>query len=231
MNLKDIKEQLKEGMQRSSQRLQESHLYARAKERYDVMPPASQRLVGAAAVLFLAFIVLLIPLSLFFSAQDAMIDFVENKTLARTIILTQRELQQGPQPQPPLSTDQISSKIEGLLKSARLIPDQIKSSGSGSALLRNWLPRGIDNQGYLLSLSQLNLQQIVDIGYSLQNIHPGVKLVNVDVRVNPKNDHYFDVDYALTALGIKPEVRPPPEEEGKGKPTRKKKIVSRKDDA
>jgi hypothetical protein len=79
------------------------------------------------------------------------------------------------------------------------------------------IPGNLSQGALTVTLAQLNLRQIVDLGHALQSLSPSVKMTDLKMEANAKDARYFDVVYKLVMLAVpsqaneaEPEAPPPP---------------------
>lgn len=212
MNLEDLKDQLKEQAAQLWGELQESSAYNSLREQYENMPSSGQKLLQIGGVLLAIFMLLLIPLSYFDSAATKLADFEENRSLVRDMLRASRDAQQEPPLPPGLTAMQLQSQVDNALRAFNLLNEQrggVTPLGPNPA--EGLVPASIEQQGLRISLKKLNLRQLVDIGYRLQSIHPGVRMTSLEVQANTEDNHYFDVLFSLVSLSL---PQPSPPEEG-----------------
>lgn len=200
MNLDDLKDQSKESFDNLRRKVQDSSAYIIAKERYDVLPQSTQKILIIVGSIVLLLVLLMIPISFLGSSSDQMADFDETKSLTRELLKTQRELQQAPKIPPGLPAAALQARVNSTLNQARLLPEQILSVEVTQPKIASMIPSGITSEGVLVKLAQLNLRQIVDIGHSLMSISQSIKLTQMNVNASTDDDHYYDVDYELTSF-------------------------------
>ena len=94
--------------------------------------------------------------------------------------------------------------IQSRLNNFSLLPEQNLSVQpiSGAELGGGFAPPGITQDGVKVDLATLNIKQVVDIGYDLQNLAPGVRLVGLVMNPNVKDGRYFDVSYKIARFSI-----------------------------
>ena len=222
MNLDDLKDQTKEQFEQASRKVQDSSLYIALKEKYDILSPTVQKVVLALGGLTLLFIVLLIPLSFLMSASDSVDQFTSTRKLTRDFIKTQRELKQGPSIPPSTGVSFLQRRVQSILEDNRLLEDQILNVAPSAAKSSDLTPKGIESKALIVELSKINLRQIVDIGYRLQTMSPSAKLTHMQVNANPEDDHYYDVNYEVTAYKV-PVEKVEPENNKKSRKKRRRK--------
>jgi len=218
--LDDLKEQLSSEAKNLWEKLQDNSLFIKMKERYENLTPVMQKVTVATIAVIFLYLIFSIPLGYFSASRESVAAFEEKRQLIRDLLKVSREAQEVPDlPVPPdLST--LRSQIEGQLQAARLLPEQIKGTENSSDPIK--LIPGNLNQGALnVSLSQLNLRQVIDIGHALQNISPSVKMTDLKMEASLKDARYFDVIYKLVVLAVPSqtetaEIEPPPQPKKKG---------------
>ncbi|MGZ3775494.1 MAG: hypothetical protein ACXVCY_12500 [Pseudobdellovibrionaceae bacterium] len=211
MNFDDLKDRIISDARTTWERIQESGAYNQLRDRYENMTPAMQKLTLIGSVTFVTFLILYVPYSHFSSSKDFVGDFESKRMTIRELLKVSRESAEVPQiPQAP-SAAAIRTNIENQIKSANLLPEQIKGtqvSESDSKLI----PKTLTESVLQVNLAKLNLRQVLDLGYQFQSISPSVKLKDLIMNANREDSRYFDVTYKLVALAVPapPEVAPEP---------------------
>jgi hypothetical protein len=70
---------------------------------------------------------------------------------------------------------------------------ELDSRSLGTALV----DKSIKQSGVGVNLKKLNLRQVVDLGYTLQDLYPSVKMSGLEITASTQDPHYFDVLYKL----------------------------------
>jgi len=210
MNLDDLKERFSSESRQLWERIQESAAYNQLRDRYENLTPAKQKLTVAGVVALIVMLILSMPYSSFTQSADSEHDFEEKRNTIRELLKVSRESSEIPDIAQPPSIEALRSNVENLLKSANLLPEQIKGSqvGSSSTLL---IPANLSSGQLQVSLAKLNLRQIVDLGYQIQSINPSVKVKDMLMQANREDSRYFDVVFKLVALAVPaPQAAEPP---------------------
>lgn len=197
----DLKERISSELKNLSEKAQESSLYIRLSEQYENLTPIKQKLTIAGASLFVLMIMVSIPWGYFSTSADHIVEFEDKRQLIRDLLKVSRDASQVPNAPIPPDVASFRSQIQGLLESDRLIPEQIKGIEnfvSNSKLIPGKLSQG----SVAVSLGQLNIRQVIDIGHQLQNISQSVKMTDLDITANAKDPHFFDVVYKLIILAV-----------------------------
>lgn len=202
MNIEDLKDQLKETYENSRRQVTESAAYIILKEKYDVLPPRTQKIIHGVTALLAVFLIMLLPMSFLSSSSEQISSFETDRKLIKDLMKTDQQLKNGPNPPRPLTISQLKTNLEGVINSSRLLPEQIDSTRMEKPLLSSSISKSIDANAITVSLNKLNLQQIADIGFNLQSVHDSVHMSGLEVNTNADNDHYFDVKYELTVFNI-----------------------------
>lgn len=215
MNFDDLKDKLISDARLTWDRIQESGAYNQLRDRYENLTPPMQKLTLVGSVALIAFLILSMPYSHFSSSNEYVGDFENKRMTIRELLKVSRESADVPQiPQAP-SIDIIRSNIENQIKTANLLPEQIK----GTEVLASEskaIPKNLTEGLMQVSLAKLNLRQILDLGYQFQSISPSVKLKDLTMNANREDSRYFDVTYKLVALAVPaaPEIAPEPPARG-----------------
>ena len=123
-----------------------------------------------------------------------------------------------------MTPDQFRNSVQSVLSGAALLPDQNAGVGPYDVSKSSMGPKNSNNikqEGLKVELKKLNLNQIVDIGFGLENINEAVKMAGMDIVASVDNDHYFDVTFKLIRFSL--DTAPKEDEEQKGKRPRRKK--------
>ncbi len=225
MTLADVKEQLVERLTPYWERLQESQVYVSLRERYESLSPTQQKIaIAGSSVTALLLFLFLFPFSYLSTASESIATFEHHQKLMRNLFSVNRQLKQTPPLPPPLPVDQLKTMAQGEINRAGLVPEQIVSIEASTFPLGALGPKDLQSQGIIVSLKQLNLKQIVDLGHIFQTLHSTLKLINLDVSANESDSHYFNVVYSLAMFSLpqEPETSAePPPSPGKrgGRPT------------
>ncbi|RYZ63409.1 MAG: hypothetical protein EOP09_17705 [Proteobacteria bacterium] len=218
MNLDDIKDNLKSQLGQTWARIEESSLYNQLRDRFENLTPTRQKLVMVATGILLALFVISIPYSYYATSNDYVLEFEEKRNLIRELLKVTRESSEVPDIPAAPSGDMLRGTVENQLRGANLLPEQMKGIEVITADT-GLIPRSLLETGLKINLAKLNLRQIIDIGYNIQNISPSVKMSDVNVFSNSEDPKYFDVEFKLVTLAV-PQMNIPsaePEEVGKGK--------------
>jgi hypothetical protein len=216
MNLDDIKDNLKSQLSQTWGRIEESSFYNQMKDRFENLSPTRQKLVLMGAGALAALFVISIPYSYFSTSTDYVSEFEEKRNLIRELLKVSRESSEIPDIPVAPNGDALRGTIESQLHAANLLPEQMKGVEVVTAET-SLVPKSLLETGLKVTLAKLNLRQIVDIGYNIQNISPSVKMNDVNIFANSEDPKYFDVEFKLVTLLV-PQIHiPEPEDEKAGK--------------
>lgn len=201
MNFDDIKDNLKSQLGQTWSRVEDSSFYNQMRDRFENLTPTNQRLTLMGMGALLALIIISIPYSYYSSSTDYVSTFEEKRGLIRELLKVTRESSEVPDlPQAP-SPDMLKSSVESQLNMAKLLPEQMKGI-EVMAADTGLIPKGLLSGGLKINLAKLNLRQIVDIGYNIQNISPSVKMSGLNISANAEDPRYFDVEMKLVSLAV-----------------------------
>ncbi|HEX7673985.1 MAG TPA: hypothetical protein VF412_07435 [Bdellovibrio sp.] len=219
MNLDDLKDRFITEGRATWERIQESAAFNQLRDRYENLSPGMQRLAIAGTVGVIALLILSVPYSNLTQSSDSVTEFEGQRMTIRELLKVSRESADVPAIAQAPSLDMIRANIDNQIKSANLLPEQIKgtntSSGTSTLIPTNLMEGGLD-----ISLAKLNLRQVMDLGYKFQSINPSVKMKDMVITANREDSRYFDVVYKVVALAVPAPPAPPMEEppsKGKGR--------------
>lgn len=201
MAFEELKEQAKDRALMIWSRIQESGPYNNLKERFESLPLIAQKAIGAGVGVLMALIILSIPLSYINSASEVISEFNDNRLLLRELMRVGPSAQMQPPLPPGLSSADMVAQAQGRLSAFQLQAEQIISV-SPIADRSGLIPSGFDQQAIAVALSKLNLTQMVGIGFNLQSMAPGIKMIGMEVQANRDDNHYFDVTYKLLSPSL-----------------------------
>lgn len=215
MNFADLREQLVERLQVLWARIQDSSTYINLKERFDNLTPTGQKLCMAGAALFAVVLILYTPLSYLGTSSDNIDSFISKRELTRKLFKVSRA---GTTPLDSANASEIKDRVDNELKEVGLTSAQIAGVQTMSANdLKQITFAGppIRQEGVQVKLNKLNLKQIIDIGYRLQNIHPAAKLAALNITANAADKHYYDVTMEIATFAVP--MSAPPVDKPRGK--------------
>lgn len=209
MNLDDLKDGISGNARATWERIQESGAYNQLRDRYENMSPAMQKITVFAGIAAATFFVLSMPYSYFTASQEYVSEFEGKRMTIRELLKVSRESADVPQIPPAPSMDSLRSSVENQIRSAELLPEQIKGTEVVDDISK-LIPKNLSEGVLQVSLAKLNLRQILDLGYQFQSISPSVKMKDMVITANREDYRYMDVVYKLIALAVPaaPEVIP-----------------------
>ncbi len=219
MNFDDIKEQLIERGKVLWDRIQDNSTFISLKDKYENLSPVGQKVATAGAVLFGLFIILYYPMSGFFASGTYIEEFQEKRQVIRDLLSTTRDASQVPFLPSTMNAQGVQDRVQQFLQGLNLLPTQIKGVSSLPAS-GGMVPQKLIDSSVEVSLSQLNLRQIVDLGHQLQTISQTVKVKDLVMEANQKDGRYFDVVFKLVSLAVPTIPEPAAEPPGKKAPQR-----------
>ena len=223
MNFDDLKDKLKESAAQIWSRIQESSFYIQLQEKYTDQNPGTQRAMLFGGVALAILLVLAIPMIYLTSASDNVAAFEEKKQLLRELYRVGRassELEAAP---PSVDSSTLVSQAQNVLQTAQIPPELVKgvrefdnaTPQPGVRALPN-VPKAVKQNGVEVALSKMNLRQVVDLGYKLQAMTRGLKMVGLTVDADVSNPHYYDVVYQLISFSLPVDAEPAAAKTGKG---------------
>lgn len=204
MAFEDLKDQLSDQLAELKGRIVESAAYNSLREKYENLSPGAQRGLILAGSLLILIVFTYLPYSYFSTSKDYIVEYDEKRQLIRKLLQASRTASQSGAVSNPPEADALSGVIRDRLQSFNLLPEQISSLQpiEGQELGGGYAPPGISQDGIRVDLISLNLKQLVDIGYILQNLAQGVRLVGLTMNPNSKDARYFDVSYKIARFSM-----------------------------
>ena len=201
MTLDELKERLSTEAKHSWEKFQESSLYNQMRDRYENMTPVMQKLTLVVVIAGVSLLILSFPYSSYNQSNEYVSDFEEKRSVIRELLKVSREASEVPNIPNPPPMESLKSMADTQVKNANLIPEQIKSIEVAPANSK-LIPQNLSMGSLIVTLSKLNLRQVVDLGYQLQSINQSVKMQDLTVTANREDARYFDVVYKLVALSV-----------------------------
>lgn len=208
MNFDEIKERLRDELKSFWDRIQDSSLYTQIKEKYENLTPQMQKITLFAMGAVFLFLVLSTPVAYVTTASENIAEFEEKRNVIRSLLQVTRDAKDMPNIPTPPPLESIQSNVDGILQSARLMPEQIVSNELTNEI-SSLIPANLMGGSVRVALSKLNIRQVMDISYELQNISQSVKLKDMQLQASADKSGYFDVQFVLVALNVpKIEIAP-----------------------
>ena len=207
MAFEDVKDSAKEQIKAVWGRVRETDAFLQINERYQSLSPSGQKAALAGAVLVGFLIVMAIPWTFYSSSQTSVTEYEEKRDLIRDLFKTNREAAGLPPAPMMVTAGELETKARQSLTGARLAPEQIVSVTESPANVAG-IAKTIDQTGIAVSLTKLNLKQVLDIGNDLQNMQNTARMMGLEIKATAADVRYYDVVYKIVAFAAKPEVAP-----------------------
>lgn len=201
MNLDDLKDRLISDANTTWDRIQESTLYNNARDRFENMTPAMQKMTVMGGALLISLIILSIPYSHFSQSQEYVGDFETKRTTIRELLKVSRESKDVSQFTDSMTITALQSRVENHLREVQILPEQIRETVV-SANSSKLIPKNLADSMLIVSLTKLNLHQTLDLGHAFQNFSGSVKLKDISITANRQDSRYMDVIFKLVALSL-----------------------------
>jgi hypothetical protein len=224
--LDGIKEKLKDQWADLSSKIQENSTFNNLREKFEAQSPTIQRAIIAGASVLAVFVLLQLPWSYISESQQHMADFEDNRGLIQGLLRASRAAKE-PSPLPtPASVDAMRSRVEGIMKENRLVPEQVgEITPLPANPAKDFAPPVVVQTGLAIQIKKLNLDQITSLGHQFQNLGPGSKLMGLDIIQSPGETHYYDmiarvVTFALPVMTFEEQPETKKGAKGAKKPSR-----------
>jgi hypothetical protein len=207
MALDDVKDNLKEQAKAIWSRVRESDAYLQLSEKYQSLSPDGQKAALALSLVVGFLIVMAVPWSFYSSSQTSVEDYEVKRDLVRELFKVNRETAGLPPAPAPIGASELEGLARQNLSNARLVPEQIVGVTETPANVAG-IAKTIEQTGIAVSLSKVNLKQIVDIGNDLQNMQSTARMMGLEIKASAADSRYYDVVYKIVAFAAKPDVAP-----------------------
>lgn len=210
MIIEDIKDQLFVLSKRWMDKIEETEQFQKIQERFQLLPPQIQKILlfiisGTAALL-----IFLIPYSSFQDSELSLEEFQSHRQIIRSLNqLKGTKSVSTLFPQPP-EIENLKSNIEGQLSGSNLVkniqgPFFVNSSPEEAGTL---IPSSRIQSVLIVQLKKLNLKQVIDAGFKLQNLHASVRLKDLMLKTNVEDPRYLDASFEVFTFNV-PDLNPP----------------------
>jgi hypothetical protein len=220
-NLEDVTERLKELLSAFWARVEENSTYNTLREKYETLSSSQQQLISIGAISASLLFLISIPVGTLLSSSTYTAEFEEKKTLIEGLLAADQNMKQRPPIPPGITSTDLQMSVRNSLQVFRLI----ESQGPQMEPLNN-NPAGplaspiLEQNGLHVTLKGLNLQQTLDIGKSLDVLHPSVKMIGMDVQASTEFPKYYNVVYRLVSFAFPQANTPAPPPADAQKPPR-----------
>ncbi|MEQ1665424.1 MAG: hypothetical protein ABL927_08625 [Bdellovibrionales bacterium] len=199
MALENLKEQLKDQLSDVWSKIQNDPTYNTFRERYESLPQNTQKIIVSGVASIIVLLLLAIPLSYLNTADDFISIYNEKRQMIRSLLKASRLASESSINVQMVTTDFLRNRIQNEIAAMSLTPEQkadvidLDNRSLGTALV----DKSIKQSGVGVHLKKLNLRQVVDLGFTLQDLYPSVKMSGLEITASSQDPHYFDVLYKL----------------------------------
>lgn len=219
MAFEGLREQLKEQWADLSAKIQESPAFNNLREKFESQTPTAQRAIIGGAAGAVVIMLLMIPWGYISTSSDYMSQFEENRELIQGLLRASRSAKTPSPLPPPLDATNLRGRVDGILRTNRLMPDQIGDIQElPQPVVKDLVPATVTQTGLAVQIKRLNLKQIITLANQFQNMGSGTKLMGVSVVQSQGQTHYYDMIAKVVNFGL-PEIADagPEEDSGAGK--------------
>lgn len=202
MDFKDIKDQFAERLKEVGQKISENESVIQLVERYKALSPVMQKVIAGVSIVLALYIIYSIPASYVTTSTEYEDNFNYNRGLIRGLFRSARQPIINAEKFSGMNTDELKTRVDGLMASALVVESQKGSSYPSKNALSVALPAAIKQEGMTFEIKKLNLKQVVSLGEQISTMHPNAKLAAVEIRADEQDPHYFNVKYSVTSLSL-----------------------------
>ena len=203
MAFDDLREQIKEQSSQLLGRIQESTAFQQFKERYDTLSPSVQKIIKTGSIALVILLGIYIPYSFYSSSYEIEETFTYNRDMTRDLLAAESEASAIGQVGQAMDGNALKSRVQSAIRGAQLQPEQLKSIRDlvpANARTIKGIPPNVQRSGITVDLSNLNLNQMLEVSEKLETIDANVKVWSMDVKATESNPLYYDVQYQLVSF-------------------------------
>lgn len=203
MAFENLQDQLREQLTALVSKIEESPTFNTLREKYETLTPTAQKGIIAGTLAVVLLVIVSIPYSYFDTASTQIEEYEGHRDLLRGLLRASRLASEVSSAPSFASIESIKTRITNEVANKSLQPEQMGGVNDlpDSVMGGNLAPAPITQAGIGLSLKKLNLSQVIDMAFSLQNMHPAVKLSGIEITAGTTDPHYFDVLYKIAVFG------------------------------
>jgi len=202
MAFENQKEQLKEQWAELSAKIQESTAFNNLREKFESQTPTVQRGIMIAAAVFAVLFLLSFPYGYYSASQDYMAQFEENRGLIKGLLRASRSAKTPSPLPPPMDSASLRGRVEGIMRSNRLLPEQMGEIHDIPAGTVKDIPSTVVQTGVAVQIKKINLKQMISLSTQFQNMGMGTKLMGLDVVQSAGQTHYYDMIVKVINFGL-----------------------------
>lgn len=203
MAFENLRDQLKEQWAELSGKIQESTAFNNLREQFESQTPPVQRAIVAGASVVAVLFLLSFPYGYWSTSTENMAFFEENRELIQGLLRASRSAKAPSPLPPPMDTGTLRGRVEAILRTNRLLPDQIGDmTDLPSPAVKDLVPAAVVQNGLAVQVKKLNLNQIISLSTQMQNIGSGTKLMGIDIVQSAGQTHYYDMIVKLVNFGL-----------------------------
>ncbi len=197
--LKNILESFLERLKTSWAEQQESPWFIALKERFEELPPLSQKLVMWTGFLFVATLILYWPATTMMDASEMADRFEEKRYALKDLLHITRDVAAAPTVLTPGPPSSLKAIFDQKIAAASVKPEQVKSSGEipTSDIM------GAEQRGYFYQIHKLTIKQAVSLAFELEHADFSLKLSGFELIAQNTDPHFYDVNYKIVNFAPK----------------------------
>ena len=189
-------DQLKNSISTGFTNFTRSPAYLAIEERFNRLQPRGQLVVKIGCALAVVTVTFMIINSLFSSAREKVEDYNTNLNLINNLNRLKSSLASSPMISAPPTSGSLVNRIRSVIEQSNISSNQIEEVRSSPVRARN---QPLDINAVDVSLKTLNLNQITDISYKIQQISSSIKINSLDISQSQDNPEYFDFSFKVNA--------------------------------
>ena len=202
MDLSSLKEQLSDQFKDLKDRVQESSLYIELKEKFEVLPSRMQKLILGGGAALIALFLLSFPYANLSDSWSYEEQFTENRELIRELLRASSTLKESSPLPTSVAPGGIEARVRQVIQELRLTPEQVGNIQAVPGAKTRLASSAVNQEALSVQLKKLNLRQIMEASYRLQNLGTGIQPISLQMHRSAGETHYFDVIYKIFQFSL-----------------------------
>ncbi len=202
IDIKNLKEELVGRMHYFSDKVGENAWFLFVKEKYSTLSFLHRKIIHTTLWILVILALVYVPLKSLYHSHKKMEEFSDKRRMVQELARLFSAQKVGSSASEVV---RVESFIRRGIKKLN-IPDKqtgevkkIKNPGPSAFSL----PRGTRTQTLTLRLKDLNLREVIQYGYQVENLSDNLKLSGMDMEESTKKQNYFNVVYTFQFFSLK----------------------------
>lgn len=207
MDFNTLKEEFTNTCKNLNNTIVESSAFYFIKEKYDNLGSFYKKTIHVLIFLALACLLLYYPVSHLYSSRKNIWTFKTKKKLSQSLVELSSTTQTSSSQASAFDRDPIQF-INQKIITLEIPKNQIKAVKKSKAPTQKSVSLSLSAtvKTVEVEMENLNLKEVVQYGYQLEQLSKNIKLTNLRILENPTQNNYFNASYVLSFFNLKSEL-------------------------